>query len=183
MLNLSRNSNKPLSKTRVFSTKLTYGQKYASFAQLQSTHYQQLVKSLQILAPKNPIKRRFFGDFPAWFSAFLCQIELNFRLNFINFRVCFHKNPCYFLLNSVLLFIKFRVTFWKNVTRKLEKSNSNSDFSGLIIRFCRAQFQNPPNCVYFVIQPSVKFWIVFLTEKTGSQTFFEEKKVKSENCL
>ena len=64
MLNLSRNSNKPLSKTRVFSPKLTYGQKYASFVQLQSAHYQQLVKSLQILTPKNPIKWRFFGDFP-----------------------------------------------------------------------------------------------------------------------
>ena len=176
MLNLSRNSNKPLSKTRVFSTKLTYGQKYASFAQLQYVDYQLLVKSLQILPPKNPIKWRFFGDFPAWFSAFLCQIELNFRLNFINFCVCFHKIPCYFLLNSVLLFIKFRVTFWKNVTRKLEKSNSNSDFAGLIIKFYRAQFQNPPNRVYFIIQPSVKFWTVLLTEQICLKTFFEEMK-------
>ena len=60
-------------------------------------------------------------------------------------------------------FIKFRVTFWKNVTRKLEKSNSNSDFTGLIIRFCRAQFQNPPNRVYFTLLPSVKIRIVLFT--------------------
>ncbi|MCH5309386.1 MAG: hypothetical protein J1E58_05930, partial [Prevotella sp.] len=59
--------------------------------------------------------------------------------------------------------IKFRVTFWKNITRKLEKSNSNPDFMGLFLKFCRAQFQKPPNRFYFALLPSVKFWIVLLT--------------------